>query len=384
MLTPSSGALILYQAYSNLYAMTGRKAHLLEDKQIPSVGVFDEGVVKLLVEIPYDNRISYPPGFKRNPNLKVNGNFNNNKSNNADSKGNFMGNNKLKTSTVTLSFANEQVLKLMNLLNDKSGFTAHANTAGVSYHFGLNNNVILFHVLVFPEYRVSLLSVHKLIKDRKLSICFNETKCLILDLKKEKVWETSIESAGLYLFDVDSDKFMSFGCLCFAVVVKGSDKFSERSENYVLVGYASAEEVGPKRSQRTSKLPARLNEFVIDNKVNAMNEEMNALYENKTWDMTDLPLNRIPISSKWVFKIKYKSNGEVEKYKARLVAKGFGQKEGINYEDTFSHVVKMTTVRCLINLVVHNDWKIYQMDVNNALLWGFKRRCLYGSSSMVF
>ncbi|GJY47324.1 hypothetical protein Tco_0436387 [Tanacetum coccineum] len=51
MLAPSGGGLILYQAYGNLYAMTGRKAHLLEDKQIPNVGVFDEGVVKLRVEV---------------------------------------------------------------------------------------------------------------------------------------------------------------------------------------------------------------------------------------------------------------------------------------------------------------------------------------------
>nr|GEZ12874.1 ribonuclease H-like domain-containing protein [Tanacetum cinerariifolium] len=136
------------------------------------------------------------------------------------------------------------------------------------------------------------------------------------------------------------------------------------------------EEVGPRRSQRTSKMPARLNDYVLDNKVkyglsnfenfgfvsnlnksveptsyeealkdinwiNAMNEEMNALYENKTWVMTKLPLDRNPIGCKWVFKIKYKSNGEVERYKARLMAKGFGQKEGIDYEETFSPVVKM-------------------------------------------
>ncbi|GKD41948.1 ribonuclease H-like domain-containing protein [Tanacetum coccineum] len=106
------------------------------------------------------------------------------------------------------------------------------------------------------------------------------------------------------------------------------------------------------------------------NWVNAMNEEMSALYENATWELVDLPAGRKPIGSKWVYKIKLKSTGDVERYKERVVAKGFNQKEGIDYEETFSPVVKMGTVRCLINLAVQQDWKLFQMDVNNAFLYG--------------
>ncbi|KAJ0922526.1 putative RNA-directed DNA polymerase [Helianthus annuus] len=126
--------------------------------------------------------------------------------------------------------------------------------------------------------------------------------------------------------------------------------------------------------------PRSYKEAVSDpNWVRAMNEEMEALHKNNTWQLVDLPLGRKPIGCKWVFKIKYKSTGEIERYKARLVAKGYSQKEGIDFEETFSPVVKMVTVRCIISLAVEKNWPLYQLDINNAFLYGDLKEDIYMS-----
>ncbi|GKC31486.1 ribonuclease H-like domain-containing protein [Tanacetum coccineum] len=79
--------------------------------------------------------------------------------------------------------------------------------------------------------------------------------------------------------------------------------------------------------------------------IKAMNKKMDALYRNDTWEICDLPKDRKSIGGKWVIKIKYKSNGKIKRYKARYVVKGYNQKEGIDFDETFSSVVKIVTVR---------------------------------------
>ncbi|CAJ2656892.1 unnamed protein product [Trifolium pratense] len=113
--------------------------------------------------------------------------------------------------------------------------------------------------------------------------------------------------------------------------------------------------------------------------VEAMNAELQALQQNKTWIFVDAPPNIKPIGSKWVYKIKHKADGTIERYKARLVAKGYNQVEGVDFFETFSPVAKITTVRTLIALAAINSWHLHQLDVNNAFLHGDLQEDVYMS-----
>ena len=100
----------------------------------------------------------------------------------------------------------------------------------------------------------------------------------------------------------------------------------------------------------------------------AMQEEIKALHANDTWDLVDLPKDSKAIPNKWVYKIKTVDGKP--KYKARLVANGYAQTEGIDFQEVFSPVVKMTTLRVLFALTTAIDLELFQMDVKTAFLHG--------------
>ncbi|KAG8503428.1 hypothetical protein CXB51_001585 [Gossypium anomalum] len=102
----------------------------------------------------------------------------------------------------------------------------------------------------------------------------------------------------------------------------------------------------------------------------AVEEEICALEKNPTWTITDLPQGKKAVGCKWIFVVKYNSNGSIQRYKARLVARGFTQTYGIDFTETFAPVAKLNTIRVLLSLAVNCDWKLHQLDVKNAFLNG--------------
>jgi hypothetical protein len=101
-----------------------------------------------------------------------------------------------------------------------------------------------------------------------------------------------------------------------------------------------------------------------------MNDEIESMKTNQVWDLVNLPPGRQTIGNKWVLKVKRKANGSIERYKARPVAKGYTQQEGIDYEETFSPVVRFASIHLILAIVAYMNLELYQMDVKIAFLNG--------------
>ncbi|KAK1613923.1 hypothetical protein QYE76_019440, partial [Lolium multiflorum] len=109
----------------------------------------------------------------------------------------------------------------------------------------------------------------------------------------------------------------------------------------------------------------------------AMKSEMGSIYDNQVWTLVDLPDSRKAVENKWIFKRKTDADGNITVYKARLVAKGFRQIQGVNYDETFSPVAKLKSVRILLAIAAFFDYEIWQMDVKTVFLNGDIEEELY-------
>ena len=102
----------------------------------------------------------------------------------------------------------------------------------------------------------------------------------------------------------------------------------------------------------------------------AINNEIESIMSNHTWELVDLPQGCKTLGNTWIFKKKLKPDGSIDKYKARLVVQGFRQKEDLHYFDSHSPVTRITSIRMLIAIASIHDLEIHQMDVKTAFLNG--------------
>ncbi|KAL0427143.1 UNVERIFIED_CONTAM: Copia protein [Sesamum latifolium] len=130
-----------------------------------------------------------------------------------------------------------------------------------------------------------------------------------------------------------------FGCLCYATNLQPhKDKFAHRALKCIFLGHCQ------------SKKAYKANQDA--NWMEAMQQELSALESNHTWDLNTLPQGKQAIGSRWVYKLKHKPDGNIERYKARLVATGYTQIEGEDYSDSFSPVAKTVTTKYLHDILV--------------------------------
>jgi hypothetical protein len=133
-----------------------------------------------------------------------------------------------------------------------------------------------------------------------------------------------------------------------------------------------------------SPVPSSVRTALADPHWRRAMEEYAALLANHTWDLVPRPPGTNVVTGKWLFRHKLTSAGSLDRYKAHWVLRGFTQRPGVDYDETFSPVVKFATVRAVLSLVLSRDWVIHQLDVKNAFLHGTLTETVYCSQPIGF
>ena len=111
--------------------------------------------------------------------------------------------------------------------------------------------------------------------------------------------------------------------------------------------------------------------------ITAMKDEFSALHRQGTWTFVPLAPSQNIVGCKWTYKVKWNADRSVSRYKARLVAKGFHQQASLDYDETFSPIIKPTIVRIILTLAAHFDWPLCQLDISNAFLHGYLKEDVF-------
>jgi hypothetical protein len=113
-------------------------------------------------------------------------------------------------------------------------------------------------------------------------------------------------------------------------------------------------------------------------------EEYEALLSNSTWDLIPRAPGANVVTGKWIFKHKLKADDSLDRYKARCVLRGSTQRPGVDYDETFSPIVKPTTVWTVLTLAVSRGWPVHQLDIKNAFLHGTLSKTVHCSQPAGF
>lgn len=124
--------------------------------------------------------------------------------------------------------------------------------------------------------------------------------------------------------------------------------------------------------------PIHFEDEIKDDKwIKAMDEEINAIENNETWELVSIPKGKEVIGVKWVYKTKCNVEGRIERHKERLVVKGYKQQPGRDHDETYAPVARMETIRAVLAIAAQHKWKVYQMDVKSTFLNGVLKEEVY-------
>ena len=160
------------------------------------------------------------------------------------------------------------------------------------------------------------------------------------------------------------------------VELRRSDRVRRKPARYVLLG-ESYQVIAIDSEDDPINYKEALEDVDVQEWQKAKDREMESMYSNSVWSLVEAPKGVKPIGCKWIYKRKRGSDGKVETFKARLVAKGYTQKEGIDYEETFSPVAMLKSIRILLAVAASLDYEIWQMDVKTAFLNGNLNEDIY-------